>query len=1340
MHRIRGFTKRGDRQGDSQLASPTLSTSPILRGSPSMPSIQFAGAEKASRSIRFGQAGAPSPALANGETRTADLVPSVPESAQKQKGLRRSMSEHQMDAPRVEKPRKSSADGAWPARRWRGILRSVSHGDEKAAEADDASTRAVKTRSPAPNATAPLSPSLVPSSQTWVRSTPSEPIWNRKHRYLRSTQRDADDPVVPVSLSPTAHTHEASTSAELRSSLPSPRPDGVQPRLLSAVPFKALGPAAQAPVHERSPSLKSTNSASKTPDDLAALASAAVGQESVSSDSEAVRNAMWLSEERERHVAYQARLTQALPQRRSAVFDDASDGQHIDFLDVEEGSMERRTARSDPPSSITGTELYHDPPGVSEMPHNPQDDPLKILHEEQERERALLERDAQLRHQELERERERRKRQERELQLQREKEERRREELRAAETEQEEQRKQMLQKESAIRERERRELLRQQEEIAERKREVVRQRKLRKVRDVKIRDMRNVHRERPKPAPEQRVLGRSEERAEAERAEAERIEAERVRLEREMCEAMERTEAKKRLVADSIEKERRMRLTAELRALEDAEAERVTAIRREALAWEQAEREKAERREAERRIKMQAEKVHEEKLELERIAHERREKERMAKLEAERLASEQAEQEQARKREIAARAERERVERIEREEQERLARKERSERLAREQKEAAEREREQEKRRADEAEQQRKAEYEHLEQERIMIEEKALKRAKREAEDEDRVVRTRARKNEEYDEDGESSVAASDLTSLVDDAESNISQLMHRKLEIISKRTSNLGLQGILARKVPAPAIPEDAVPDTNHAPRAPTLRFALTHPPEPVDEEGIQPHPGIPWINAAMRTSLLHAAPAPTRILLDAPDRAQGAVSGLLKVAADFVQSAGPTRVEPVGAHTDAVRYFDGFCMHGLANCDTPRSDASNCALGEPAIMRCLAARLDFSDIWHLASIARGARHVLTTPSFLDMLLQRYLGSIGYQSWPDDQDPLPISLYDCHAFLLYPIVKDELQMAGDAYLVGAHRLDRRIPRLARSTTRAYSKILARVRLQPNRSVPCGSARVDVRTGTSFAQRPLHPPYQAGRATVFRVWTPEDQGTDEFFGTELQRAERELFIAGIWRYLNRGDMVLNTAKCDQYNDARYIFNGESFMPLPATYDPIGHLPSFMNMLLYPPTLYHGVVRYSGTSPVIYLDILPWRAQIIRSAQLVRDNVETIGANGQQYRIAKWLYRAVFTIDMPATDAAFDEAPYGAHHDWNGTVVLEAEGTAEHARELIERCIAPNEPGSLRAALLDVCMSGANEHATVPEIEPYHDETPSSTYPWMLVRERSRAGFIWLSMT
>ena len=115
-----------------------------------------------------------------------------------------------------------------------------------------------------------------------------------------------------------------------------------------------------------------------------------------------------------------------------------------------------------------------------------------------------------------------------------------------------------------------------------------------------------------------------------------------------------------------------------------------------------------------------------------------------------------------------------------------------------------------------------------------------------------------------------------------------------------------------------------------------------------------------------------------------------------------------------------------------------------------------------------------------------------------------------------------------------------------------------------------------------------------------------------------------------------------------------------------------------------------------------------------------------------------YRVAKWLYRAAFTIDVPPESIAasgFIESAHDAHASWNGRIVLETEGTTEHVCELLRRLVSPADAPDLLSLLLDSVVQGTNHAVDLPPPPPA-DTLP--TYPWRLDRRRSQPGCHWIT--
>lgn len=330
----------------------------------------------------------------------------------------------------------------------------------------------------------------------------------------------------------------------------------------------------------------------------------------------------------------------------------------------------------------------------------------------------------------------------------------------------------------------------------------------------------------------------------------------------------------------------------------------------------------------------------------------------------------------------------------------------------------------------------------------------------------------------------------------------------------------------------------------------------------------------------------------------------------------------------------------------------------------------------------------------------------------------------------------MYMYTEMELPVASHAYLTDMHRLDRRLPRLARSTARAYSRVLARIRLQPQ-GVPDVPASWTIRgpDGTPHDVG-MSSPFVPGYVSTFRAWVPctDDDGDDDddAWGAEIQRLERELFLAGMWRFLQRGDVVVNAT-----NAHRFLFHGDAFAPLDTRFDAAGHLPPFINALLFPTTYYDWILPPTDT-PTLFLDVLPWRADIVSSLHLTRDHVEVVRPHGPVYRVAKWLYRAAFTIDVPPESIAasgFIESAHDAHASWNGRIVLETEGTTEHVYELLRRLVSPADAPDLLSLLLEAVVQGTNHALDLPPPPPA-DTLP--TYPWRLDRRRSQPGCHWIT--
>ncbi|UZJ54024.1 hypothetical protein CBS101457_003344 [Exobasidium rhododendri] len=530
------------------------------------------------------------------------------------------------------------------------------------------------------------------------------------------------------------------------------------------------------------------------------------------------------------------------------------------------------------------------------------------------------------------------------------------------------------------------------------------------------------------------------------------------------------------------------------------------------------------------------------------------------------------------------------------------------------------------------------------------------------------------------------------------------------------------------------------------------------------------------------------------------------------------------------------------------------------------PDVLKRLISHLDMDDLKALRQTSHSIRFTLNVSDNREMILDRFLSSVGYRPWTyakssgpvyrngvrvagnnATRDPCPVSFNDCEAFLISQDLLPEYGAVGKDFARDPDQMDPRMARLAQASTRAYSRVLTRLRLQPvfkladpastsavsliktvrsnnsssdgsvNKSastmevvpsmvkhnsyyplakatsemiitpsplasIPSHNLMVDTRlpqeantpsfvalsptlqvgsspTTLSSSVMPgetqprLISPWKPGRAAYYRVWVPASDPNGWLTDAELSQCEAQLFKAGVWNFLKRGDVVWNTAVGDRLNEGKYIFDGHYLRDLSYAHDDAGHLPSWLNCVIYSPSYWHNIIKSSSPRPIIYFDISPWKDQILSSLRLVQDHVESYSATGQRYRIAKWLYRSAANVTTGQIISKMSRGLEVVDEGWSGRIVIETEGTAEHAKSLISRCAGPNATPQAKAALLATVMgdvTAANKMMNTADTggltRPIQalPATPSSSTevqnsPWMIMRERSRPGLIWIKL-
>lgn len=226
----------------------------------------------------------------------------------------------------------------------------------------------------------------------------------------------------------------------------------------------------------------------------------------------------------------------------------------------------------------------------------------------------------------------------------------------------------------------------------------------------------------------------------------------------------------------------------------------------------------------------------------------------------------------------------------------------------------------------------------------------------------------------------------------------------------------------------------------------------------------------------------------------------------------------------------------------------------------------------LSYRDVVSLRQTSKALRFALETDG-RELILERFLGGQGYRSFAPGADAkrrtfLPaddlvtLDLRDLSVFrLAQTLTLDDYSRFSRAYIAG--QISSSKLRLARATTRAWNRVVLRLRSQ------------SVLPASSFAppsfpdlRQVKQPVYKPPRAPQLRVWVPTYRGESWMNDQEVVECERELWRSGkgAWAQLRKGDIVTNVAIESFGNFGKTIFDGRFLRDLSFEFDVIGHLP------------------------------------------------------------------------------------------------------------------------------------------------------------------------------
>ena len=283
------------------------------------------------------------------------------------------------------------------------------------------------------------------------------------------------------------------------------------------------------------------------------------------------------------------------------------------------------------------------------------------------------------------------------------------------------------------------------------------------------------------------------------------------------------------------------------------------------------------------------------------------------------------------------------------------------------------------------------------------------------------------------------------------------------------------------------------------------------------------------------------------------------------------------------------------------------------------------------------------------------------------------------LTIKDLHAFQVGRKI-EVMAYAKMARDEATHQLPPGFGRLARASTRAYNRVVLRLRAQCELERDPSQPRYLFR-GVLKAAVPV---FKAGRAPMLRVWVPTAKGQSWMGDEELVECEREVWRAGLWHLLRRGDLVHNVAIGDFANDGKLVSDGKYLRDLEFKFDPVGHCPDWIDMLAFAPGYHHNLIASSTNNPVFYLSLKPFAGKIRDSLLLCTDKVQVSSPQGN-YLVKRFVYRGAAKV-RPGTIIGSGGGAGGAgpggievvHQAWAGQIVVETEGTTEHASMLLER--------------------------------------------------------------
>ncbi|WAQ91972.1 hypothetical protein PtA15_15A365 [Puccinia triticina] len=342
-----------------------------------------------------------------------------------------------------------------------------------------------------------------------------------------------------------------------------------------------------------------------------------------------------------------------------------------------------------------------------------------------------------------------------------------------------------------------------------------------------------------------------------------------------------------------------------------------------------------------------------------------------------------------------------------------------------------------------------------------------------------------------------------------------------------------------------------------------------------------------------------------------------------------------------------------------------------------------------------------------------------------------DSSNPLDIDLKELHAFHYFrqPGQKGFFDLANQPT---SHRLLNNL-----SITQAYcslhNKLVIRARLQFEDS----SNSVH-----QFRDRGFHSEiFSPGRVVVFRLWMPSVKKS--MSKADLLKCEVEMLRSGLNPFVRKGDIFWNAALGSSDNVGRLIYDGQHLQELQDLWDPVGHLPDWLNMFLFPPSFYHHTIKSSNLNPIFYLDLTDFKEQLISSLSLVEshESLETSQDPSQQgmlnYLGLVEIRAGMKTGVIEGIECFRDTSDSYMlqefiHPDWVGKLMIEIQvSSIERLQQLFSKFDKAKLEDLLNMGVDQSCSSNQTRDRALSHLKS------AQLSPWRIIRQKSSPGMVWI---